>query len=203
MSDILDELLKSPESPLPSTYQYWKGIKEKRRIILNGQVDENIIESVFIPLMDWDNDGSGEPIEIILCTPGGSILDGMPLCDLIDNLKTPTTIRVISYAYSMGSYLLMAGFNNPNVRKVAYPFSTALIHGGSLNLEGALDSVKDTMKFQNKLDTKIKEYVLTHSNITEKEYKKLDRTEAWLTAEDMLKYGLIDEIIGKNHDSFL
>lgn len=197
MSEILAEILQKPETLEPSVYQYWKGIKEKRRIIVNDQVDENLIESVFIPLMDMDNDGSGEPIEIILCTPGGSVLDGMPLCNLIDNLKTPTTIRVISYAFSMGAYILMAGYNNPNVHKVAYPFSTALIHGGSLNLEGALDSVKDTMKFQDKLDSKIKEYVLSHSKMTDKEYKKLDRVEAWLTAEDMLKYGLIDEIIGE------
>ena len=89
-----------------------------------------------------------------------------------------------------------AGFNNPHVHKVAYPFSTALIHDGSLNLEGATGSVNDTMRFQNKLNAKIKEYVLSHSKLTEKEYKKLDRVEAWLTAEDMLRYGLIDEIIG-------
>lgn len=197
MSEVLAEILQKPETLEPSVYQYWKGIKEKRRIIVNEQVDENLIESVFIPLMDMDNDGSGEPIEIILCTPGGSVLDGMPLCNLIDSLKTPTTIRVISYAYSMGAYILMAGYNNPNVHKVAYPFSTALIHGGSLNLEGALDSVKDTMKFQNKIDSKIKDYVLSHSKMTDKEYKKLDRVEAWLTADDMLKYGLIDEIIGE------
>lgn len=196
MSDILTEILSTPETLEPAAYQYWKGIKEKRRIILNDQVDASIIESVTIPLLDWDNDGTGEPIEIILCTPGGSLLDGMALCNVIDNLKTPTTIRVLSYACSMGAYILMAGYNNPNVRKVAYPFSTALIHGGSLNLEGSLDSVKDAMKFQNKLDAKIKEYVLSHSRFTEKDYKKIDRVEAWLTAEDMLQYGLIDEIVG-------
>ncbi len=196
MNDILAEILQTPEELDPATYQYWKGIKDNRRIIINSEIDSTLIEAVFIPLMDMDNDGTGRPIEIILCTQGGSVLDGMPICNLIDNLKTPTTIRVISYAYSMGAYILMAGFNNPHVHKVAYPFSTALIHDGSLNLEGATGSVNDTMRFQNKLNAKIKEYVLSHSKLTEKEYKKLDRVEAWLTAEDMLRYGLIDEIIG-------
>lgn len=196
MNDILAEILQTHEELTPAVYQYWKGIKDKRRIVINDGIDDRLIESVFIPLMDMDNDGTGEPIELILCTQGGSVLDGMSLCNLIDNLKTPTIVRVISYAYSMGAYILMAGYNNPNVHKVAYPFSTALIHGGSLNLEGAAGSVKDTMEFQDKLDNKIKEYVLSHSKFTEQEYERLDRIEAWLTAEDMLKYGLIDEIVG-------
>ena len=119
----------------PEMYQYYKGLEE-RRVILNKDVDKDILERVILPLMDMDNDGSGKPIEIILGTPGGSVFDGMALCDVIDRLKTPTTIRVMTYAFSMGGMILMAGYNNPNVKKVCYKHSVALLHDGQTFLEG-------------------------------------------------------------------
>ena len=178
-----------------ATYQYFKGLSE-RRIVFNDEVSEDIVEQVMLPLLEMDNDGSGDPIMIVLNTPGGSLFDGMPLCDIIDNLKTPTTIFVPSHAYSMGGFFLMAGYNNPNVKKVCYKHSTALLHGGSAYMEGSAAMVKDTFKFQERYDQKIKEYVLTHSKINEDEYERMERYEWYMTAEDMLDYGLVDEVIG-------
>lgn len=192
--DVIDELILAPEDISPSTYQYYKGIKN-RRIILNDQINANIIESVAIPLIDMDNDGTGNPIEIILSSLGGSVFDGLFLANIIDKLKTPTTIRVFSYAYSMGNLLLMAGFSNPNVKKVCYKFTTGLIHAGSTYLEGATSAVKDTLRFHEKMDEKIKEYMLSHSRLTEEEYQKSERYELYLVAEDMLRLGIIDEIL--------
>lgn len=56
--------------------------------------------------------------------------------------------------------------------------------------------VKDTFKFQEKYDEKLKEYVLTHSKITEAEYERMERYEWYMTSDDMLAYGLVDEVIG-------
>lgn len=107
--------------PDPVTYQYYKNLKD-RKIIINDQIDASIVEMVMIPLLEMDNDGTGRPIEIILNTVGGSLFDGAALCNIIDNLKSPTTITVMTYAYSMGSIILMSGFNNPNVKKDAINF---------------------------------------------------------------------------------
>lgn len=105
--------------PDPVTYQYYKNLKD-RKIIINDQIDSSIVEMVMIPLLEMDNDGTERPIEIILNTVGGSLFDGATLCNIIDNLKSPTTITVMTYAYSMGSIILMSGFNNPNVKKRCY-----------------------------------------------------------------------------------
>ena len=190
----LAELISSPEELSPVAYQYYKNLAN-RRIILNEEVTSSLVETVILPLLEMDSDGSGKPIEIILSTPGGTIFDGLVLCDIIDRLKTPTTIRVLGYAYSMGGVFLLAGFNNPNVKKVCYPFSTALLHGGETYLSGSSNSVKDTFKFHDKMESKIKDYILSHSKITADEYEKMERTEWYMTSEDMLRLGLVDEIL--------
>jgi ATP-dependent Clp protease protease subunit len=192
----LSELTSTDSSGLPDPilYQYYKNLKE-RRIIINEQIDSEIVELVIIPLLKMDNDGTNKPIEIVLNTVGGSIFDGMPLCDVIDNLKCKTTITVITYAYSMGSIILSAGFNNPNVTKRCYKHSTALLHAGSSYLEGNSMSVKDQFHFYQKYEDMIKEYTLSHSKITEEEYNKMERYEWYMTSDTMLEKGLVDEII--------
>ena len=186
--------LKPTGLPDIITYQYYKNL-EKRTIIINEQITSNIVESVMLPLLEMDNDGTGEPINIILNTIGGSLFDGATLCNIIDNLKTPTTITVFTYAYSMGSILLMAGYNNPNVKKRCYKHSTALLHAGSSYLEGDSMSVKDQFNFYQKLEDVIKEYTLSHSKITPEEYDKMERYEWYMTSDTMLEKGLVDEII--------
>lgn len=187
-------LLQDGNLPDPCIYQYYKNLNN-RRIIINDQIDATLLETVILPLLEMDNDGTGKPIEIILCTVGGSLFDGLTLCNIIDNLKCPTTITVATYAYSMGSIILMAGYNNPHVKKRCYEFSTALLHSGSSYLEGNSNAVKDQFNFYQTFENKVKEYTLSHSRITEEEYDKMERYEWYMDSATMLEKGLVDEII--------
>ncbi len=195
LSDVLSSL-KAQSLPDTCMYQYYKNLAN-RRILINEPIDAGIIENVILPLQEMDNDGTGKPIEILLNSTGGSLFDGMALCDVIDNLRTPTTITVMTYAYSMGGIILMAGKNNPHVKKRCFRHSTALIHAGSSYLEGNSTSVKDQFNFYQDYEKLIKEYTLSHTNITEEEYDKMERYEWYMTADKMLEKGLVDEIVGE------
>ena len=81
--------------PDPVMYQYYKNLKN-RKIIINDQIGADIVEMVMIPLLDMDKDGTGKPRERSLNTGGGSLLDGASLCNIIDELKGPTTITAVS-----------------------------------------------------------------------------------------------------------
>lgn len=192
--DINELIAQLSESADPVLWQYFKRLKD-RTIVINEQISESIIETVALPLLEMDNDGSGKEINIFLNTVGGQVHNGLFICDLISKLKTKTTITVFAYAYSMGSLLIMSAFNNPNVTVKCYPFTTALIHGGNSYIEGTASQVKDYHHFNEKYEEKIKQFILSHSNITEKEYEKMERYEWYLTSDEMLKYGLVNEII--------
>lgn len=179
----------------PIVYQYYKGLSE-RTIVINEEIVPEILENVILPLLEMDNDGSGEPITLILNTQGGSVFAGMPLCDVIDQIKTPLTIIVPMYAFSMGGLILMAGYNNPNVTKKCYKHSTALLHAGSTYLEGDTSAVRDTFRFNERYEQMIRAYILSHSNISAEEYDKMERYEWYMTSDDMLRTGLVDEVIG-------
>lgn len=191
----LNELIQQlSDSADPVMYQYFKNLNN-RTIIINEDISEASIETVILPLLEMDNDGSGKPIKILLNTNGGDVGVGLNIVDIISKLKTPTEIIVLASAYSMGSLILMSAYNNPNVTTKCYHFSTALIHSGSTYVSGTSTQVKDYHNFQEKYEKMIKEFIISHSKITEEEYEGMYRFEWYLTSKDMLDKGLVQEII--------
>ena len=181
----------------PIMYQYFNNLLNRRTIVLNSEIDENILETVVLPLKEFESDNITAPIKLILNTPGGSVADGLMLCNIIDNFKKPLEIIVPSYSCSMGTIILCSGNHNPNVSKKAYPFSFALFHSGQTYVGGETTSVDDVIDFNRSVDNKIREYVVSNTKITEELYAAHHRKQWYISAEEMLEYGLIDEIIGK------
>lgn len=191
----------------PDLYQYYKGLANDR-VILAGEIMDDIVENVAIPLLDMikknkevkssdleKQSSKLNPIEIIIHSPGGSVYDGMFLANIIDKAEVPINIKIFGNALSMGMIIAMAGYNNPNVTKECYGFSIGLIHAGSLKMEGEANAVRDTMEFNDKYSEMMKQYVLSHSKITEEEYEAHNSKQWYLTAEEMLNYGIVDKVI--------
>ena len=173
----------------------YKKLLSERKILINDIISENTMEKVIMPLLRMDNDGSGEKITIYINTNGGSVYDGLVLCNIIEKLKTPTDVIVLGYAYSMGAIILMSGKNNPNVTRKCYPFSTALIHGGSTYVSGSSSQVKDYFKFNERFEKRIADFIVSHTTLTEDDYAAIERYEAYMDSDEILEKGLVDEII--------
>lgn len=175
-------------------YQYYKNLLN-RKIIINEQIGDSLMETAILPFIEMDNDGTGKPIEIIISTIGGEIYSGFNLVDQIEKAKSPVTIHIMSMAASMGFLIAMAGKNNTNVKTVCHPFSVGLLHSGSQYMEGSAHAVKDTFDFSQHYEEKIKNYILTHTKIDENLYEKIERKEYWMDADEMKRLGIVDEII--------
>lgn len=173
----------------------YENLLKNRIILINDTISDLTIDKVVMPLLQMDNDGTGKKITIYLNSNGGSVYDGLCLCNVIENLKTKTEIIVLGYAYSMGSIILMAGKNNPNVTRKCYPFSTALIHGGSAYVSGTSSQVKDYFRFNEKFEKRIANYIVSHTNLSEDDYAAIERYEAYMDSDEMMEKGLVDEII--------
>lgn len=188
----IEQLITEQQSFLENQYEK---LLNERILVINDIIDQDIMERIVLPLIMMDNDNSGEKITIYLNTSGGSVHDGLCLCNVIENLKTPTDIIVLGYAYSMGSIILISGKNNPNVTRYCYPFSTALIHGGSNYVSGTSSQVKDYFKFNVKFEQRITDFIISHTNFTSEDYEAIERYETYMDSDEMLEKGLVDYII--------
>ena len=188
----LDDLINKGELPDPAEYQYYKNLLNNT-VVINEEIGDNLLELAMLPVLNMDKDPSVKEINIILNTPGGDIYDGFAFVSVLEHLKTKTTIRIVGMAASMGALIAMA--KSPKLKVVCDKWSVGLIHSGSQYMEGTTHAVRDTFRFSERYEMKIKDYILSHTNITEEIYKEIERQEFWMDAEDMLKYGIVDEII--------
>ena len=179
-------------------YQYFHQLLHNRTIIFNKEIEEDIIEAVYLPLRDFENDNSDKPITLILNSPGGSVSDGLFLAHYLKNYKKKLNIIVAGYAASLAAVILCAGGKNPNITRSCYPSTYALIHDGYVALSTSESkTASDIMAFNDKVDAGIRQFIIDNTNITEEQYDSKTRHQWFLTAKEMKELNLIDNIIGE------
>lgn len=181
----------------PVTYQYFHQLLEKRTVLLNCDVSDEIVERVFLPLKEFEEDNSNEPVTLILNSSGGSVSDGFFLAHYISQYSKPLNILVPGYACSMAAVILAGGGKNENVIRSCFPCSYCLIHDGYVALAAAESkTAADIMAFNDKIDEQIRDFMIKNTNIKEEEYDSHMRHQWFLFSNEMLEKGLIDRIIG-------
>jgi len=169
-----------------------------RTVIFNTDVGKDLVEKVYLPLLNFEKDNSMEPVTLILNSSGGSVSDGFFLAHYITQYSKPLNIIVTGYACSMATVILAAGGKNENVIRKCFPCSYALIHDGYVALAASeTKTANDIMAFNDSVDRQIRQFFLDNTTITEEEYDSHTRRQWFLNAEDMVKYNLIDEVLGK------
>ena len=191
-----EEYLEIMEVPQFEEYTFWEQL-QNRKIVLNGQITDSVVERVIIQIIKFNEQDENlrkevrKPIVLYLNSIGGLTDIGSVLANVIEQSVTPVHIIGLGNAASMGAIILMAGH-----KRMAYPFSTILIHDGSMFVGGSTSKVKDTMLFQDEKEEQIKQFILSHTKITDAKYSENYTKEWYMTAKIALEYGVIDEIIG-------
>lgn len=169
----------------------------ERKIYLNDEIEAISAHDVIYEILRFnveDKDigvADRKPIFLYCTSVGGSVIDGFGIIDAITNSKTPVYTINLAYQYSMGFLIGLAGH-----KRYAMPNATFLLHDGQNFVWDSSAKCKDQLKFQEKREQRIKEYVLEHSNLTEKEYDENYRVEFYTYADEAKKYGFTDYIIG-------
>lgn len=182
----------------PVNYQYFHQLLNKRTIVLNNLIDEKILETVYLPLREFEQDPSTEPITLILNSIGGSVTNGFFLAHYLKNYSKKLNIIITGHAASMAAVLLCGCNKNPNITRYCYPSTYALIHDGYVTLESAeAKTAEDFMDFNKQVDKDIRDFILNNTNITAEQFDSKTRHQWFLSAKEMKELGLVDEIIGE------
>lgn len=161
-----------------------------RTIILSGEVDEDFLFNLECGLTLLEGLGK-EDINIRLNTPGGCVFLGNSVVDRI----LSSTCRIHIHAYgeisSMGISILAAGDT-----RSASPLTSFMHHEDSYLVEGRHSHNKNYIKFAERQDMIMCKWLATRTKMDYNFWKKTGvEADHWFTADEALRYGLIDEII--------
>lgn len=170
-----------------------------RVIIINQEIDENIVEMATMQIIKFNKEDKDiavedrKPIRVYISSNGGSVADGFTLIDVMLQSKTPVHTINLSKAYSMGFLIMLAGS-----KRSGFANSTYLLHDGMKGEISTGSKFKDTAKFYDELDERIKQYVLDRTIIDVKTYNKNFAKEWYMYSDEAKKLGVIQFIVGED-----
>ena len=131
-----------------------------------------------------------KPIKVYISSPGGDVVTLWSIIQAIQYSKTPVWTINISYAYSAAAEILVAG-----TKRYSMPGTQTMFHRGSAFYGGEQSTLESQKKHFDKLEDKLRDFLLSHSKIDPKMYKKKASSDIYMDEIDCMKYGVIDEIL--------
>ena len=179
------------------SYDIFSRLLKDRIIFLSEDVNHASASLVVAQLLFLESEDPDREIYLYINSPGGSITDGMAIVDTINYIKCPVTTICVGLAASMGAVLLASG---PKGKRFATPNAEILIHqpliaGGGLS--GQTTEIKIHADHMVKTREKLNKLL---SDRTGQDLATIERDterDTYMTAEEALKYGLIDGIMDK------
>jgi ATP-dependent Clp protease protease subunit len=167
----------------------------KERIIFIGDVITDVLANIVIAqLLFLDAQPDKKDIKIYINSPGGSVTAGLAIYDTMQYVKSDVSTICVGTAYSMGAVLLAAGAEG---KRFALPNAEVLLHQVMGGAEGQAADIKIRAEHILKVKERLNKILARH---TKQDIKKIEQDsdrDYFLTAEESVKYGVVDKIIKK------
>lgn len=195
MPNLVPTVIES-ESRGERAYDIYSRLLKDRIVMLDTDVNDHSASLIVAQLLFLESQSPESPINFYINSPGGVITAGMAIYDTMQFIKSPVHTIVIGQACSMGSFLAQAG--EPGKRKML-PYARHMIHQPSGGARGMQSDIAIQYQEITKMKTMLTELYVKH-NSRGKTYADFERDmdrDTFLSAQEALDYGLIDEIVSK------
>ena len=163
----------------------------ERIIWVAGVVDDQMSTIVQAQLMYLDSLDRND-ITMHIDSPGGSVKSGLSMVDVMEYINSDIRTINTGMAASMGSVLLGAGTKG---KRGSLSFSRTMLHQSSGGFRGNIQDAKIDMIEWEKLNTILFELLGEYCNKEPQQVMQDASRDLWLSSQDALEYGIIDEII--------
>ena len=165
----------------------------ERIIWVAGTVNDNMSTIVQAQLMFLDSIDNND-ITMHIDSPGGSVKSGLSMVDVMDYINSDIRTINTGMADSMGSILLGAGTKG---KRSSLRFSRTMLHQSSGGFEGNIQDAKINMVEWDKLNKTLFELLGSYCGKSTETVMNDASRDLWLSSQEALEYGIIDEIIIK------
>ncbi|MGB4932081.1 MAG: ATP-dependent Clp protease proteolytic subunit [Streptococcus suis] len=176
------------------SYDIYSRLLKDRIIMLTGPVEDNMANSIIAQLLFLDAQDPTKDIYLYVNTPGGSVSAGLAIVDTMNFIKADVQTIVMGTAASMGTIIASSGTKG---KRFMLPNAEYMIHQPMGGTGGGTQQTDMAIAAEHLLKTRIKlEKILAdNSGKTVKQIHKDAERDYWMSAEETLAYGFIDQIM--------
>ena len=172
-------------------YDIYSRLLKDRIIILTGEIDDNTANIVVAQLLYLDSINNND-ISLYINSPGGSITAGMAIYDTMNFIKSDVSTICLGMAASMGAFLLSSGTKG---KRYCLPNSEVMIHQPLGGASGQATEIKIAAEHILKIKEKLNKILASNTNKDIKTIEIDTERDNYLSSEEALQYGLIDQIL--------
>ena len=174
------------------SYDIFSRLLKERIVFLGEEVTDVSASLIVAQLLFLESEDPNKDIHLYINSPGGSVTAGMAIYDTMNYIKCDVSTICVGMAASMGAFLLAGGAKG---KRLALPNAEVMIHQPSGGARGQATEIQ--IVAENILRRKKKLNEILAAN-TGQPYEVIERDtdrDNYMTAEEALKYGLIDRVI--------
>ena len=174
------------------SYDIFSRLLKERIVFLGEEVTDVSASLIVAQLLFLESEDPNKDIHLYINSPGGSVTAGMAIYDTMNYIKCDVSTICVGMAASMGAFLLAGGAKG---KRLALPNAEVMIHQPSGGARGQATEIQ--IVAENILRTKKNLNEILAAN-TGQPYEVIERDtdrDNYMTAEEALKYGLIDRVI--------
>ncbi|MDI3496556.1 MAG: ATP-dependent Clp protease, protease subunit [Patescibacteria group bacterium] len=180
------------EGNVERAYDIYSRLLKDRIIFLGEPIDDHVANIIIAQFLFLDAEEKNKEIKFYINSPGGSVSAGLAIYDTMQYIKSDVSTICVGLAASMASVLLAAGANG---KRFALPNSEIMIHQVMGGAEGQASDIKIRAEHILKTKAKMNKLLAFHTKKKENVIEKDSDRDYFMTAEEALKYGIIDKII--------
>lgn len=174
-------------------YDIYSRLLKDRIIILSGEIDDNLANSIVAQLLYLDSINN-DTINLYINSPGGSITSGMAIYDTMNFIKSDVSTICIGMAASMAAFLLSSGKKG---KRFCLPNSEVMIHQPLGGAQGQATEIKIAAERILKLKDKLNTILAKNTGKSLKQIEKDTERDNFMDSNEAFEYGIVDKVLKK------
>jgi len=174
------------------SYDIFSRLLRERIVFLGGEIDDDLANLVTAQLLFLEAEDPTKEINLYINSPGGSVTAGLAIYDTMQFIKSDLSTLCVGQAASMAAVLLAAGTKG---RRYSLPHSRVLIHQLSGGFRGQATDIEIQAREALRLREALNNILVQHTGQTLKKIEKDTDRDTFLSPQEAVEYGLIDEIL--------
>jgi len=194
ISNALVPMVVEQTSRGERSYDIFSRLLKERVIFLTGQVEDHMANLICAQMLFLEAEDPNKDIFLYINSPGGVVTAGMSIFDTMNFIKPDVSTLCMGQACSMGSFLLSSGAKG---KRFSLPQSRIMIHQPLGGYQGQATDIEIHTREILRLRETLNQILADNCNKPlEALYQDTER-DNFMSAQEAVEYGLIDEVISQ------
>ena len=175
------------------SYDIYSRLLKERIVFIGSEITDDLANLVVAQLLFLQSEDATKDVSVYVNSPGGSVTAGLAIYDTMQFLKCDVVTYCVGQAASMGAVLLAAGAKG---KRHALPGARIMIHQPWGGTQGTASDIHIQAQEILRLKDYLNGILARHTGKSVKDVAKDTDRDFFMSAEESVKYGLVDDVLG-------